>query len=85
MRSDELPAPLRKSLIAYLNAERRGLETHDLKPERPEAVPSLSNYLRARSNGTPANDAQSDAHATAQGNGAPAAEHTPEAETEAAG
>lgn len=44
----EMLAPLRKSLIAYLNAERRGLETLGLKPDKADRVPSLQEYLAAR-------------------------------------
>jgi len=47
-QNSELVNPLRKSLIAYLNAERRGLESLGLKPARPDAMPSLSQYLAAK-------------------------------------
>jgi hypothetical protein len=48
-QNTELLNPLRKSLIAYLNAERRGLAALQLRPARPEALPTLSEYIAARS------------------------------------
>lgn len=54
--NSEMLNPLRKSLIAYLNAERRGLEALGMKPGRPDAIPSLQEYIAARSgngNGMP--------------------------------
>jgi len=46
--NSELLNPLRKSLIAYLNAERRGLESLGLKPERPDATMTLQDYIRSK-------------------------------------
>jgi hypothetical protein len=47
-QNSELVNPLRKSLIAYLNAERRGLETLGLRPARPDAMPSLQEYIASK-------------------------------------
>jgi hypothetical protein len=76
-QNSELVNPLRKSLIAYLNAERRGLETLGIKPARPAAMPSLAEYIatkRAGANGAAgsAGGSQSDEHTEAKGERQPA-------------
>lgn len=42
-----------KYFLAHVNALRRTLETLGLKPDRADKLPSLSEYIAARSNGTP--------------------------------
>src|SRR5262249_37052897 len=49
----EMLAPLRKSLIAYLNAERRGLEALGLKPARPERPLTLQEYIASKATSAP--------------------------------
>lgn len=77
----EMLPPLRKSLIAYLNAERRGLEALGLKPERTKDLPTLEQYLARRPNGSAshhdANGAHDDDHGTGQATASTAAPAAP--------
>ena len=57
---NELLPPLGKSLIAYLNAERRGLELLGLRPSKPGSEPDLGEYIAARENAPRATNGMAD-------------------------